>query len=449
MPKPCSTPDRRRRLPPGGLALAVVAACAGARAAPRGTAPAPAAPAKPPVAAAAVPAARAGVRLDVNWGIDTAAVEQNYTGGNRRNPVREVLAAWRAYLDDRPDSLHATPHWSAAEQRALPPGAEYDLTRGFVFQHRDWARRTRVTVLDVLPAAPDSSAWQLRTLFATVGADSAVRTIGIVRTRVAREGGGWVLASPFAAVARGWRRERVGRLAYVVAPGRGFDRARAESADGFVDSLARAFGVAPPDSITYLVAGSPDEAQRALGMEWALETPGRAYVPNRFVYSGDPRLGEFYAHELAHLVLDPGLGRGTPGMAQEGLATWAGGSVGRDFPALAAEYGRFLRGRPDVTLSGVVRGDYAFDAGWRPAGALVFQLVYERGGMGGVRALLADLGGRGPVLYFNPDERFAAAAARALGVERAALDGLVRARAVAYADSAAAAGRGGAPVAAP
>jgi hypothetical protein len=34
-------------------------------------------------------------------------------------------------------------------------------------------------------------------------------------------------------------------------------------------------------------------------------------------------------------------------------------------------------------------------------------------------------------------------------VERAALDGLVRARALAYADSAAAAARGGAPVAAP
>jgi hypothetical protein len=447
VPKPRSTPDRRR-LTPGGLALAV-AACAGARTPPRAGAPAPAPGANVPVAADAAPAARAGVRLDVNWGIDTAAVEQNYTGGNRPNPVREVLAAWRAYLDDRPDSLHASPHWSAAEQRALPPGAEYDLTRGFVFQHRDWARRTRVTVLDVLPAAPDSSAWQLRTLFATVGADSAVRTTGIVRTRVAREGGRWVLASPFAAAAREWRRERVGRVAYVVAPGGGFDRARAERAGRFVDSLARAFAVPAPDSITYLVAGSPDEAQRALGMEWALETPGRAYVPNRFVYSGDPRLGEFYAHELAHLVLDPVVARGTPGMAQEGLATWAGGSVGRDFPALAAEYGRFLRGRPDVTLSGVVRGDYAFDAGWRPAAALVLQLVYERGGMRGVRALLAELGGRGPVLYFNPDERFAATAARAVGVERAALDGLVRARALAYADSAGAAPRRAAPVAAP
>jgi hypothetical protein len=375
------------------------------------------------------------VRLDVNWGVDTAAVARDYTGGNRANPVPGVLAAWRAYLGDRPDSLHPSPHWSAAEQRALAPGAEYDLTRPFLFQGRDWARGLRLTVLDVLPAEPDSSAWQLRTLFAAVGGDSAVRALGVVRTRVVREGGGWVLAGSLAAATRGWRRERVGRLAYLSAPAVAFDRARAARAARFVDSLAAAFGVAPPDSIGYLVAGSPDEAQRALGMEWTLATPGRAYAANRFVYSGNPALGEFYAHELAHVVLDPLAGGVVPAMAQEGVATWVGGSLGRDFPSLMREYGAFLRARPEVTLSGIVRGDYEYDAGWRPAGALLFQMVHERGGMPAVRALLAEMARRPqPVLYLNPSERFADAAARALGVARPALDVLARARALRYAD---------------
>jgi hypothetical protein len=361
-------------------------------------------------------------------------VARDYTGGNRANPVRAVLAPWRAYLEDRPDSLHPSPHWSAAEQRALRPGAEYDLTRAFAFQDREWARRTRVTVLDVRPATADSAAWEIRTLLATVGRDSAVRTTGIVRTRVVREDGRWVLASPFLAAARGWHRTRVGRIAYVVAPGRAFDRGRATRAARFVDSLAAAFDVVAPDSIDYLVAGSPDEAQRAVGMEWTLATPGRAYVPNRFVYSGDPALGEFYAHELAHVVLDPVVGAGIPGMAQEGLATWAGGSLGRDFAALMREYGAFVRARPDVTLSAVVRGDDAFDAGWRPMAALLFQLVHEHGGMPAVRALLADMARRPqPVLFLNPDEAFASAVARALDVARPALDAVVRARALRYA----------------
>ena len=230
------------------------------------------------------------------------------------------------------------------------------------------------------------------------------------------------------------RREHVGRIAYTVAPGHAFDRTRATRAARFVDSLAAAFGVAPPDSVAYLVAGSPDEAQRALGMEWTLAVPGRAYVANRFLYSGDPSLGEFYAHELAHVVLAPAATGAVPGMAHEGLATWVGGSLGRDFPSLMREYGAFLRGRPAVTLTGVVRDEYEFDAGWRPAGALLFQLVYERGGMPAVRALLADLGRRPqPVLYLNSNEAFAAAVARALGVERAALDGVLRERALRYA----------------
>jgi hypothetical protein len=142
------------------------------------------------------------------------------------------------------------------------------------------------------------------------------------------------------------------------------------------------------------------------------------------------------------VVLDPVAGERVPGMAQEGLATWVGGSLGRDFPALMREYGAFLRGRPDVTLTGVVRGDHAFDAGWRPSGALLFQLVYERGGMRAVRALLAELGGVPRVLFFNANERFADAVARALDVERPALDGIVRERALRYAGAAASAAGG-------
>jgi hypothetical protein len=289
-------------------------------------------------------------------------------------------------------------------------------------------------VLDVLPATADSSAWTIRTLLARADSARDVTVLGLVRSRVVREGGRWVLASPLAEATRGWRRVRIGRLAYVVSPGHAFDGARAARAARFVDSLAAAFGVAPPDSVTYLVAESADAAQRALGLEWAGETPGRAYVSNRFLYSGNPRLGEFYAHELAHVVLDAVAGAAVPGMAQEGVATWVGGSQGREFPALMREWGAFLRARPQITLTGIVRGAYDYDAGWRPVAALLFQLVYERGGMPAVRALLRDLAGRPRATAFDAqNEAFAAAAARALRVNRAALDSVVRGRALRYA----------------
>lgn len=447
VPSP-SSPRRRavaRAVVARSLPLAAVVACA------RRPAPAPRptpAPLRAAVGTAPGPAAvtaAGSLRLDLNWGVDTAAIARAYVGGNRPSPVGAVVAAWRAYLDDRPDSLHASAYWSAAEQRRLAPGAEYDFTRAFVFQGRNWARGVRLTVLDVHPAAPDSAAWELRTLFARVGADSAVRVLAIVRTRVVREDGRWVLASPLAAATAGWARERVGRIAYVHAPGRPFDRARATRAARFVDSLAVAFAVAPPDSIQYLVAGSPEEAQRVVGLEWALPTPGIAHAASAFLYSGDPTLGEFYAHELAHVVLAPAIGAGVPGMAQEGLATWVGGSLGRDFPTLMREYGAFLRGRPEVTLSGIVRGAYDYDAGWRPAAALLFALVHEHGGMPAVLALLAELARPAAVLFLNPDERFAEASARALGVPRPTLDDVVRARALRYAVPTAAAPRG-APV---
>jgi hypothetical protein len=56
--------------------------------------------------------------------------------------------------------------------------------------------------------------------------------------------------------------------------------------------------------------------------------------------------------------------------------------------AVRIEYAQFLRDHPDVTLESIFSQSY--DQGFRPAGALLCQMVFERGGTSAVKALLAS-----------------------------------------------------------
>jgi hypothetical protein len=209
-----------------------------------------------------------------------------------------------------------------------------------------------------------------------------------------REGGRWVFGNALAHDTRDWARHRVGPITYVVHPAHRFDRARAAAAVRYADSLAAAFGVPPLARLEYHVTDDPDAMFRLMGVEWTI-TPdahgaGFASHANRQIFVGAPALGEAYLHELAHAVLGPltPLAARTHPMMAEGLATWAGGSLGFGPRELRTAYAAWLRRRPAVTLDRVVAADGG-DYGWRPGAAVLFDLAHARGGLAAVRTLLA------------------------------------------------------------
>lgn len=113
----------------------------------------------------------------------------------------------------------------------------------------------------------------------------------------------------------------------------------------FVDSLAAVFNAPKPPAITYYLARSPEEAFSLNGIDFYL--PGsRTYagVANYQVFSGVPKLGEFYAHELTHMVLGwvlPSLG--APQVLHEALPLWIGGGREMTWPELKRELATELR----------------------------------------------------------------------------------------------------------
>jgi hypothetical protein len=297
--------------------------------------------------------------------------------------VPEIYRAWRAYLRARPERQGPTPLWSAAEQRRWP---QYDLTAVIAYQGFP------ATVVDIRPTRPGASdEFVVRTLFATAsGRTRDVRPLALTRVYAVREEGHWVFASALPRLTRDWRRESVGPISYVLEPGHRFDRRRAERALRFADSVAAAFRLPRIAPLTYYVTDTPEAMYRILGVDWTIGgIGGYASRPNRMIFSGNPTVGEEYRHEFAHVVLGPLVpATGTHHVVEEGAATWLGGSLGHDHPALMREYAAFLHARPAVTLDSVLFGAGDPELGRNPAGAALVEMAHQRGGVAAVTTLL-------------------------------------------------------------
>src|SRR2546430_709541 len=208
--------------------------------------------------------------------------------------------------------------------------------------------------------------------------------------------------------------------------------ARARATAVFVDSLARAFQVPPPPTIGYYFTDDLIETLGAAGLEFfplgGDTVGGRSNAPDHLVFIGSSSNGEGYRHELAHVILWPFLAPlQAAGLVQEGLMTWTGGSAGLDFRDLMPGLKLYLDAHPDLTLERVVTDppprSGSLDVGYDGL-AVLCQMVYDVGGLAGVRSLASA--GRDPSAVLGT-------AARLLNVPQARLDRLWRDRVAALA----------------
>jgi hypothetical protein len=263
----------------------------------------------------------------------------------------------------------------------------------------------------------------VRTLLTTVDpANGIVFPVSLTRVYAVREKGRWVMANAFPRLTASWPTTRRGRITFVYAPNHRFDEARAREAAKFVDSLAAAFDVPPRPRITFVIADRPEELSRVFGVDFALpETNnGRSMPANDMILSGLPVYGEFYPHELTHLVLARLLYQlGTSSSFDEALAMCIGGSRGKSFAGLMSELDAILRASPAVRLQNLLKAGVVQDSvGLRAAAALI-KLTFERAGTAGVKQLLTPV--RTPL---GPDHWLSAE--RVLGLRADSLDSAIR-----------------------
>ena len=308
--------------------------------------------------------------------------------------VAEVSRAWTTYVAGLKGRLYSgactpSPDWLAAEQARWPC---YNLA--FLYLSDD----VRVEGVDIQPvASPGNMRYRVRTLFHGDSATSALRSDSVYVTVFAiREKRRWVFANALPVLTQSWKRERVGAIEYVIEPGYAFNRARAESAVAFTDSLAAVFAVPRLAPLTYYLTSTSDEMTRIIGLETRIKwgpSGGLAQPVNHQLFSGMPSIGERYAHELVHIMLRP-LVKRTISLADEGVATWLGGTTGMDFPTVAGRLALLLTKSPAIGLDAIMADNVTIPYGTLtlsaryPAGAVLAMMVHERAGVAGIRTLL-------------------------------------------------------------
>jgi hypothetical protein len=324
------------------------------------------------------------------WDLDTTGANPGSLEGTA---VREGWSLWRDYLAARMKGVVRADLWLHSELSRWP---EFDLT---AFQAHQSFSRTAVTVLSIRPPAPNiQDTLVIRTLFARTTIDSvtrtaAVRPVALTRVYAVRTPLGWRLSNALTSVTSGWSRAQEGAITFLYSPSVQPDVVRRRAAARFVDSLAVAHRVAIPRNTLYVVAATGEEAYRAVGLDYAVigsVTAGKTYVSNNLILAGDSRLGEAYLHELAHLVFAPiAPPDSIPLLINEGLAIWAGGTLGQSYSAARRDYARVLQQRSEITLDMVVDGSVRGDM--RAGGAVLCQMVFEVGGAAAIRVLLTQL----------------------------------------------------------
>jgi len=334
------------------------------------------------VVSSSVARSQDSVRVVPGWGIDTSSTGSgDYT---TQGPVPEIYRAWRDYLRSDAQRQSPTKYWSAAEQRKW---SRYDIAGAFAYQGFP------ATVLSIQlahPGAPDE--YVVRTLFASVdGPAKDAKPMALTRVYAIRENGQWVFANALPRLTRDWKQHLIGHINYIVQPGHSFNEGKARSAVMFADSVAAMFGVQPIIDLNYYVADTSEELHRILGLDFMVGGDQASYsdAARQMILVGSPVFGEDHRHELTHYVLVPLMRSGnTPGIINEGTATWLGGSLGKTFPDVMREYAAFLVAHPTITLDSVLTVE-DHDLGTRPAGAALVEMTFQHGGIPAVKALMA------------------------------------------------------------
>jgi hypothetical protein len=318
-----------------------------------------------------------GPAVEVSYMVDTASAEH-----------KEVLDLWRSYMASRPQDYTKKRQWSDAEQQRWK---YYDLGGGFIWVGDKELAETRATIFQIAPTRPgDSTEYVIRTIFTRPDHFQSERRTFLHRVYAMRENGRWVLSSALVRTTAGWKRTTFERITYVHPPEHRVDTVKARRAMRFVDSLATAFDAPKPPAIEYYLARSPEEVFSLTGIDFYL--PGsRAYAAtgNYQIFSGVPKLGEFFAHELTHMVLGwvlPGLG--TPAVLDESLALWLGGGREMTWPQVKRELATLLQQDSSWTLERILEDKPATAIYRFSAAAALLELTNQRGGMTALKAAL-------------------------------------------------------------
>lgn len=341
----------------------------------------------------------------------------NYNVINADDPtVAAIIEYWKEYLDSDSHFKFDSPYWYS-EELTDPNATLWDLNLAGMKRNN-----AQNTVIGVVPVKENY--WELISMFATSTAERLIPHC-ILSVYVTKIDGALKFVSKTDFIKPKLNSEQVGEITYYFDKSYNFNVEEAQRLREFNAEVASFFETNVLDFDYFICENSRDTAAiRGYLFEPSMYVPNQygalADVVNRIIYAGNN--SEFYPHEVVHLYTKELFYYKYHRWIDEGLATFLGGSRGKDLDWHLEQLRTFLIDNPDFQLNEISElhtlsnGNYSTEFRYAIGGLLVRE-IYEQEGIKGVKESL-QFGSKEDDFYRLIEEKF--------GVEREGFGDFVR-----------------------
>ncbi|MFD2514987.1 hypothetical protein ACFSRY_14005 [Pontibacter locisalis] len=309
--------------------------------------------------------------------------------------VKKVYKLIGNYINSRPDSLYQNPYWNQKEIEYYldQKNEKFDLAAHFLFGNMSAKQLFSTFNPIILSIEPVGEKYVTRILLAadTVQkwmVDYKMNPPFILRYFAAKnKTGNWKLENTWSNELTKWRDYKTKWVTFHYPPTFDFSVVNADKASEFIESVVSKMELEDAKPFDFYVMSSEEELGRLHNMDyWLSYSTGFTQKMYNRALSAKGR--EAHLHEFVHMVYHPVQNY----FLAEGIATYLGGVDGyTPYQQTLKEVSKDLHdNHPKVTFKDLYSNSFRYATNQNPryvAGAVVYQLVYDKKGLKGVRRL--------------------------------------------------------------
>lgn len=216
-------------------------------------------------------------------------------------------------------------------------------------------------------------------------ADSTSKSIiAIFKTYALRTSEGFKLSNYFYQNKKNLNSFKTKHLDYYFDSTYKFNNNIAKETSDFYDKLTVTYGIEPKTRITYIVGLDLDNANKLLGFDFTIRK-GDSHYAAYFLNNHGIIVSSIinHKHEIAHSIFEKAFPRAQR-IFQEGIATYYGGSSGKEFGYHKEKLKEFILKNPTIKLEKIWDLEFFDEKNktnyFYSLGGVLIEMVYEKGG---------------------------------------------------------------------
>ncbi|MFC5046158.1 hypothetical protein ACFSTE_04680 [Aquimarina hainanensis] len=311
-------------------------------------------------------------------------VTYNHIVDSTDTETKEVISLIENYLNSTSKDQKENPFWNTEEQLNH---------KNFDFLESEFTPSLYMGFpVHVLSIKFKNDVCQIKVQFSYYKEDGTPYILAIVNYIAKKENGRYKLYNALSHNKQQWNCTTVGVVDFYYPKYHSFNYQKAQKLTNFITAICKHFAV-PIKPFEYFLADDYDEIQVLKGIDYYLGMGGKSIPGGKAtddkVYCGG--LGEYYVHEVFHLQI----GQHFPDKhfwTSEGIATFLGGSRGKDLSWHIKRTNRYLQQHPEIDLKEMLKlTNLDHQTSYHYVlGGLIAKKIWEKGGWDSLKDLMSS-----------------------------------------------------------